>query len=328
MAEYEIRPFRDEDADSLLETFNLVFMRENPDMSPRTREQWEWAYRQNPGGMRIFVAVHGGRVVAQYAGMPNRMSFEGGEHTFVDIVDSMVHPDHRMGLKRPGLFIKTAQPFLEEYGRPDRDLAFFGWPIEKAWPINKRFLGYQQIRSEVVLAREPGPGPTELPGGVERVARFGPEVERLYRRCEEPWGISAIRDDRFLNWRYVTNPFHEYVCLAVRSGEELAGYAVYRASQEAGGGPAMLVDFLVHPEDLEAARLLEQGALALAREAGESSIATLQVEWTPWFARFQEWEWLVWPTEWIMVASIFHPRLDPVWLRDHWWYQMGDLDVV
>jgi len=326
MGDYEIRPFRDEDEASLLETFNLVFMRDNPGMSPRTPEQWRWAYRENPGGMRIFVAVHEGQVVAQYAGMPNRMWFQDEERHFVDIVDSMVHPDHRMGLKRPGLFIKTAQPFLEEYGRPDRDLAFFGWPIEKAWPINKRFLGYQQIRSEVVLAREVGPGPVELPDGVEFIERFGPEVEALYRRCAEPWGISAVRDDRFMNWRYVQNPFHRYTCLGVRSGGELAGYAVYRGS--ADGGPSMMVDFLAHPDDVEAARLLEQGASSVARAAGEGSIATLQVEWTPWFARFQEWGWLVWPTEWIMVASIFHPDLDPVWLRDHWWYQMGDLDVV
>jgi hypothetical protein len=327
MGDYEIRPFQDEDEASLLETFNLVFSATNPDMPPRTPEQWRWAYRENPGGKRIFVAAHEGQVVAQYAGMPNRMWFEGEERAFVDIVDSMVHPDHRLGLKRPGLFIKTAQPFLEEYGRPDRDLAFFGWPIERAWPINKRFLGYQQIRSEVVLAREPGPGPGDLPDGVERIERFGPEAERLYRRCLDGWGLSGIRDDRFLNWRYVTNPFYRYVCIGVRRSDgELAGYAVYRPS--GGNGPALLVDFLAHPDDVHEARQLAEGALALARADGEASIATLQVEWTPWFRRFQEWGWLVWPTEWIMVASIFHPRLDPVWLRDHWWYQMGDLDVV
>ena len=91
---------------------------------------------------------------------------------------------------------------------------------------------------------------------------------------------------------------------------------------------ALLVDLLVPPDAPEVAEALQRAVLALARRDGAPGIATLQVEWTPWFRRFQEWGWSVWPSEWIMVASLFHPRLDPVWMRHHWWYQMGDLDVV
>ena len=68
MGDYEIRPFQDEDEASLLETFNLVFSATNPDMPPRTPEQWRWAYRENPGGKRIFVAAHEGQVVAPRPG--------------------------------------------------------------------------------------------------------------------------------------------------------------------------------------------------------------------------------------------------------------------
>lgn len=328
MGDYEIREFRDGDERSLLETFNLTFATGEDALPARTMAQWEWSYRENPSGKRIFVAVHDGKIVAQYAGMPNRVRFEGREYFFLDIIDSMVHPDHRTGLKKPGLFIKTAQPFLETYGSPDRDLAFYGWPIEKAWPINKRFLGYEQIRSESVLARPPDGGPVEVPAEVEVVERFEAGVGALYERCSANWGLSFVRDEAFMNWRYLTNPFHTYTCYAVGVGSELRGFAVYRAPGADMPETALLVDLLVAPDDVETGRLLEQAVLARARADGAGAIATIQLEWTPWFARFQEWGWLVWPSEWIMVASLFHPRLDPIWLRDNWWYQMGDLDVV
>ena len=52
---------------------------------------------------------------------------------------SMVHPDHRRGLKRPGLFVETALPFFEAYGGKDRDWVHYGWPVENAWRIGKTF---------------------------------------------------------------------------------------------------------------------------------------------------------------------------------------------
>jgi hypothetical protein len=272
--------------------------------------------------------VHAGQVVAQYAGMPNRVRFEGGTYSFIDVVDSMVHPEHRMGLKRPGLFIKTAEPFLESSRDSGTDLAFYGWPIEKAWPINKRFLGYREVRTESVLGRAPGAGPTEPPAEVVQLERFH-GADALYERCQGEWGLSAVRDDAFLNWRYSTNPFHRYASFGVRGESgELAGLAVYRAPGADMPETALVVDFLVPAGEPEVGRLLEQAVLARARADRAPALAALQVEWSPWFARFQRWGWTVWPSEWMMVASIFHPRLDPGWLREHWWYQMGDLDVV
>ena len=57
-------------------------------------------------------------------------------------------------------------------------------------------------------------------------------------------------------------------------------------------------------------------------------LVTLFPEWSPWFAHFQERGFLVHPTDYALVARNFDPRFDVHWLREHWWYQLSDSDLV
>lgn len=329
MAEYEIREFRPGDESSLLECFNLVFGEGKPDHAPRTLEQWRWAFERNPAGRRVWVAVCEGRVVAQYAALPARVLIGGRTTHFAQIVDSMVHPAHRAGLKRPGLFVQTALPFFEAYGGPDKDLVHYGWPIEEAWRIGKTFLDYEIVRTQNFLARAPGAGERELPAGVERIERFDHQAQWLYERCCGTWGASAIRDAAFLNWRVFEHPLHAYTVLGVRDAAGvLRGYAIYRRASWILPDMAVLVDWLVPPEEPEVGELLHRGLLALARADGAPVTAAIFPEWSPWFERFQDWGWLVHPSDYFMVARNFVPRFDMLWLRDHWWYQLVDTDLV
>ena len=81
MADYELREYRPGDEESILRCFNLVFARDNPDFVPRTMEQWDWTFRRNPAGRRVWLALTGGEVVAQYAALPNRV-WIGGEERY------------------------------------------------------------------------------------------------------------------------------------------------------------------------------------------------------------------------------------------------------
>ncbi|MCP3858935.1 MAG: GNAT family N-acetyltransferase, partial [Phycisphaeraceae bacterium] len=98
-------------------------------------------FRRNPAGQRIWVATVGDEVVAQYAGLPARVWIAGRESCFTQIVDSMVHPEHRKGLKRPGLFVHVGRQFLDSVGGPDKDLVCWGMPIEPAWRIGQAHFG-------------------------------------------------------------------------------------------------------------------------------------------------------------------------------------------
>jgi len=328
MSDYELREYRDGDLRSLLDCFNRVFREDNPEHVDRTRAEWEYLFARNPAGRRIFVAVHDGQVVAQYAALPITVWMAGKEREFAQIVDSMVHPEHRRGLKRPGLFVQTALPFFEAYGGKDRDWVHYGWPVENAWRIGKRFLKYEVVRTQTVLAREPDTA-AERPAEVERLARFDEQARWLYDRCAGDWGASAIRDERFLNWRFVENPFHDYVLFGVRDAEGvLRGYAVYRFCDWKLPRMGVIVDWLVPPGEPEVGELLRRAIDHRATADGAGTVALFLPEWSPWFERFQDWGFFVWPTDYYMVGRNFHPRFDMRWLRENWWYQLADSDLV
>ena len=111
--ELEIRKYRPGDEGAILDTFNLVFREVcGAGYVDRTMAQWQWQYRDNPQGNRIWLAVAAdGTVAAQYAGVPLLVDTPWGAKTFVHCVDSMTHPDWRQGLKRKGLFVLTCEPF-------------------------------------------------------------------------------------------------------------------------------------------------------------------------------------------------------------------------
>ncbi|MEO0651720.1 MAG: hypothetical protein AAFZ65_13675 [Planctomycetota bacterium] len=323
--EYTIREYREGDMPSLTETFNLVFGTE------RTEAEWRYIHDQNPAGLRLWVAVtEDGQAVCQYSARPYRHWMDGRERGFAEIIDSFVHPDHRAGLKSPGLFIRTALPFFPAYGsaEPPGDAVHYGWPVEQAYRIGQLYLHYNVFRSQTVLGRPVPAGSDQLPDGVRVLERFDASVDRLYARCRDGWGTSVIRDAAFLNWRFADNLLHDYTVLAVDGSDGLAGYLVFRAADWLTPGTGVLADWLVDADDPAAAELLREALFAQARRAGKVAVAGFLPEWSAWFERFQTWGFGVFPTEYYMVGRTFDPNHSLWWLRDHWWFTLADSDLV
>ena len=326
---YEIRRFRPGDEASLLETYNQVFAADGE--LGRTPEEWSWAFEKNPAGQRIFVALAGGRVVAQYAALPVAMRIEGRTSTALHVVDSMVHPAHRSGAQQPGLFVSTALAFCEAYGGAEGDFLHCGWPVERAWRVGRRMLDYEIVRVQNALvgsaAELTGRG-AALPDGVRAVERFGSEFDALGERCAADVAATALRGAAFLNWRYREHPRRSYRALVAGAPGSPEGLAVWR---RAALGPielAFLVEWLVPTGADDAAAALLSGVAAEVRAAGLDALVLWCPEWSPWCADFQERGFRVQPTDYLTTARSWSRRYDLVWLRDHWWYQLGDTDLV
>ena len=326
---YEIRPFRPGDEEGILATFNAVFGENDPAFVPRTRAEWDWAFARNPAGRRIWVAECEGVIAAQCAALPYRVLLDGEESSFTQGVDSMVHPEHRKGLRRPGLYVETAYPFFEQFGGHGGDRLHYGWPVEPAWRIGRTFLGYEIVRTQTIHVRDVEPGTQALPREVERLERFDESVRALYRRCHGQWGASVIRDEVYLNWRFLERPGFRYHVFAVRdAARELRGYAIYRRADRPFAGSGLIMDWLVPAGEPEVGELLREAVLAQARADGARAALVVFPEWTPWNARFQEWGFRVHSSDYLLIGIVQDPRHDTWWLRNHWWYQLAELDVV
>jgi len=327
MSDYEFRPYRLDDEHAILATFNRVFAAD-AGRRPRSLEEWRWAYSDNPAGLRVWLALDGATVAAHYASLPNRTRVEGETRVFAQIVDTMVHPDYRRGLKKPGLFVETARRMLAATCGPDKDLVTYGWPTREAWRTGKAFLDYEMVRRESALYSElDGVDPT-LPAGVVRALAFPESVARLYERCAAEWGASTIRDRAWLQWRVFARPGQDYRVLTVPDAAgALLGYAVLRTTDWPIPGACVLCDWLVPSDDRETGERLLAAVRSDARAGGAAAVLALFPQWSPWFLHFQERGFLVTSTEYFMSGRNNHPRHDMFWLRDNWWYQPLDLDL-
>lgn len=327
---YTIRPYEPGDEEPILATFNRVFQEDAKGPQARTLPEWRWAYPDNPAGMRVWIALDEGRVVAHYASRPARTLVAGQVGRFTQIVDSMVHPDYRRSLKSPGLFARTGHRMLSATCGAGKDLVAFGWPTHEAWRVGERLLGYLRIRQEVALVLDPWPGGAELPAGIEFLTGFDERVDRLYARCSGEWGASTIRDATYLNWRVTRHPRHPYRILgAVRPDGELAGYAIYRSADWLLSRSALLCDWLVPADDPATGAALLEGLLAAARTELTRTVIAFFPEWSPWVERLKGRGFKPHPIEYSMVSGSYNdPRYDVDWLRRNWWYQLLDLDLV
>ena len=328
---YTIRPATPADRDAILETFNLVFSEGNPGFVPRRPEVWDWTYAQNPAGMQAWVAViEDGTVCAQFASLPERIRMCGEDTLYGQIVDSLAHPDHRAGLKRPGLWVKTGTLMVDHYGRPERDSFMYGYPVPHAFRIGQRFLGYHVIRTQLYLTLPTG---DDLDGGaprdlVEEVTGFDDSSTRLFERICPPDGAMAIRDPAFLTWRYVDHPLLSYRFGVVRDGDELRGLAAFRCGEFSNTDQGLLVEWMVAPGDDEAARALLSWGRDLARAEGRDQLGLLLADCDPWWLPIQRMGFTATKTKYSLVGRSFLPDRTADWLRDHWLITLGDSDLA
>lgn len=289
----------------------------------RTEAEWDWAFRRNPAGTRLFLARRAGRVVAARAALPVRTRFLGEVRTFAQFLEAGLTPAGPVGLELEA-WLACARALHETHLEPEGDLVHYGWPAERERELGRTELGHERLRVQSLLLAAPGAHARAPGAGLVELARFGPEADQLYARCATHWNASAVRDALFLNWRFVEHPRQRYRISGFRSGAELRGYAVQRPGNELGPRLALLLDWLVLPGDEEAAEALLADALEGARASGAQALAASFPEWSPWSLWFQERGFLHHPSAHVQVLRGATPRYDMLWLRDNWWTTLAD----
>ena len=331
-ADYELRPWRPGDEQGILDNWNRVFCAVGSE--PRTRAEVDWMLHGNPAGSRMWVAVHRPadgeeRIVGQYGGWPMAMDWNGERATFVHCVDSAIESEHRAGLKRPGLFVQLADGFFDAYGGVDKDLVHYGLPNDRAWRVGAKRLGYELMRPLSVHVMDPAPEGEEAPAEVEELERFDEQVLWAYHRVSGSFHVATERTETFMNWRFCDHPTHRYARLGVRDGEGiLRGIAVARSLEVEGQPTCAIADWICPPEEGEVGELLLRAVRARARAGGAALVVACFPEWSPWFETFQRWGAFVTPSPWYLAIRSFTKRLDSAGLRDTWWFQLADSDLV
>jgi len=329
-----VRPYRPGDETAILDTFNRVFAQVDPTFRGRTLEEWRWLYRENPSGTRIMLAwAPDGRLVSQYAGLPARALVDGVRACFNQAVDSMTDPAFRRGLKKPGFFVLTARPFSRLFlgPPPEQDPLVWGFPVPSAWRIGRAYLKYGLVRTQLKLTVHPAAlRPGAAPGvDVEEVRRVEPGIEAVTLRAAEACRAIALRDAPQLEWRFLRHPQHRYRIAVARRGGRPVGLAVHRKGSFDGREDlALICDWLVEPGDAGAENALLAWLAETARAEGAAPLCGIFSEALPPWRAFQRAGFVAEPTRYFLTGRSWrHPR-DLRWYQEHWYYTLGDSDLV
>lgn len=322
--ETEIRPLREEDRAALLDLHRRCERGGLHQPAPGPA-RWSWLHERSPGGSRVSVAARDGGVAAELGAVAVRTWIDAREARFACVVDARLTPELRRGLRHAAPFLATARAFAAGCGATPGDLVAYGHPDERTLRLFDEVLEAEVVRTETLLVRDAGQGSAAAPPEAAPIERFDEQARWLYERCAGEWGASAIRDERWANWRFVDAPGRDYARLGVRDAQGiLRGWAIC-ADAVQGGRPALaIVDWLVPPGEPEVAESLLGAVLARARAGRRELVLALFPDWSPWFGRFQDRGFLVHPTDHVLMARNFDRRFDPQWLRAHWWYQLSD----
>ncbi|GAA0662671.1 GNAT family N-acetyltransferase [Natronoarchaeum mannanilyticum] len=287
---YEIRQFRQGDADRFATLYEAVFEATPPD------EWFDWKYRDNPfvDHVPITVAVDGdGTLVGARPLLALPMAAGSRKFLALQPGDTMVHPDHR----RQGLFTRMTERTIERYHDHEAAL-FFNFPNEKSGP-GYRKLGWRDVGEVTTYYRIQSPGAWLDAGSipdaaadliadgynrvrdalatapddvaVERYEEIPAELVASQYRSRIPDGFHANRSVRYLRWRF-RNPEWTYRTYVARDAcERPIGAAVVGTQIDGGRTIAKLTD--VVPPTAGRRELAALLSAALSDHDGADTIA-------------------------------------------------------
>lgn len=330
---FHLRRYAPGDEAAILDTFNRVFAAGNQWFEPRAMARWKWQYSDNPAGAQIVVAIHEetGSIAAQYAAVPRRFRGAGQSGVVAEAVDSFVDSRFRAALRRPGLFVVTVSRWCREFCGQGGDFFFYGLPIETAARIGGAFLDYQCVQNSLALERDlndPRPfGGPAMPA-VSEVSEFDARFDVLYESVAPALNMSTERNVVYLRWRYLKHPEFQYHIGVVGDPAALRGYAITRRGMFDDRHDQLLVDFLVHPGDIDTMRSLLRWVAERARESGAGRISVLLPSGQYWFSQFQRLGFIVRPTKYEWTCSHNRRPFETYALRRDWFYTLGDTDLA
>lgn len=325
-----IRPYRPGDEVGVLAGHNRIF-------PARSMAHWLWKFRDNPTGeVHVMLAEHEqDGIVGAYVTLPAPFLIEGTPRVVGQCVDLWVLPEHRRAGPRPGLFVNLALAHYELWGGKGAKQNSFhhGWPIA-TWRIGQKYLRYEMVRDWDFLFRELPPGglpPRATPAGlvVRKVARFDADLDALWAEFAKTTQLSAIRDARYMNWRYADAhdaTYELFECREAGSGR-LRGVMVVALRDFVMPNTCFVVDWLAPADDADATVALVAAAEQRANALRANALVTLFQHRDPRFLGFQRLGFLVYGTIYFQVVIPFDAH-ETAFYKEQWYHTLGDSDLV
>lgn len=326
---YLIRPFLPEDEPGVLALWRKAFGHEIPCAI------WDWKFRTNPFGRQIMLCLHEDTTpVVMFAGLPYPATCNKKNVFVTHAVDNMSHPSFRGAISgRKGLFVQTAELFLQSYAGPDRSVFVYGFPGQRHYRLGKIMLNYTQLPGGIAYLEADVKDLFRrfqvFSGRIRQVKPEHPIFDQLIHSLASTYPFVVRRDAQFMQWRFGLHPVHRYELWTAYTfvGQRPKGYAVVKTEDN----QAVVVDVMLEGDQ----KTIHAFWSRLARRLAEQGIQKLKT-WLPgghFMVRMLQGCGFVLRTEPIgfvpaAVERTFDPKLDFSWAAKNMYYTMADGDLL
>ncbi|MFA5374643.1 MAG: GNAT family N-acetyltransferase [Dehalococcoidia bacterium] len=277
-------------------------------------EHWKWQFLDNPSGPAIiWLAIADGNVVGQYALALQRLKI-GDEIVLGSYgLDEMTHHDYRgrgiITTLAEQVFKDAAQEGVDvTYGIPNEQIHWlylnrlnwfdvseiqmlckifnFGKVLEKKANLPK-WIGdiIQPVINIAYRILDSMIGPFNIPElEVKEVNSFDDDINDFFIRASKDKSIIAVRDKKYLNWRFTNKPGANYRILYAKKRGEILGYITFGITKKRDAlNFGSIADILTLPGDSATARILIHAAIEKLREEGMDIVIFRTLKSIPYY---------------------------------------------
>jgi hypothetical protein len=289
---------------------------------------WQWKY-QHATGHSIGV-WHGAALVAHFGGVGADIVWAGKPARAVQIVDVMVSPRVRNGVRSQSPFFLMARQFLQRYiGYQQPYLLGYGFPSHRHLQLAARLNLYAPVGDMTEMRLEnPSPRWHDRWWHTALLTRhnlpaFHSKIDILWAQMQQslPTAIMVRKDSARLSYRYLKHPEHSYVVWLIQ--QQLTSTPKALVVLKLESDKVLLMDAICDYQRL--AEVLRWTALQVRQQWQLPLTAWLStafaLQYCPAGAELQ-------PLPIATPANIWTAAPTPAELQDRWCLMAGDTDYL
>jgi hypothetical protein len=343
------REYRDGDEEQIRELQRICFSLSSANNS----QWWKWQFINSPDGTaRIWLAEAKQKVVGHYAILPLRMKIENETKMGSFSLDTMTHPDYQ----HQGIFVTLANRTYDDASNNDIIITY-GTPNDQSYPGFIRKLQWFDICTVPLLVKVIAWGnilkgrlgiPTFI-GNIlgyiydnmtshgslsqnvnietEQILSFDERIDEFWLNASNMKSIMVVKDRKYLNWRYVDKPGHNYKIFIAKRRGEIVGYIVLTQERDDLAG-WLIVDLLTLPNEDTAAQVLITRAIGYSKEKGAAKISCWMLQGAVYYRTLKKMGFIGRRSLLRLCARINVPRLSEEFVANpnNWYFVRGDND--
>lgn len=357
---WTIRAYENGDDIKIFELANAVHPEREYDKE-KWMSWWRWKYEDNPAGSsRFLVADHDGKIVGMRPFILVKMQIAGETVMASQNTDLKTHPRYRRQgvfstleknsfsqLKDEEICLTYSFPNMSSYPGYMKTGLFMDICALKTLikPLNLRNLLKKRIKNNSLLKICTITGSIfigifyrtkktpEIEGlTITKIVSFDNRIDDFWNKISRDYKIIVVRNQEYLNWRYINRPDRNYTIFLAEERGEICGYIVLRYQKKEELSSGYIIDIIAPLDRPDVINSLLSRAIKYFKEKRVDGIFCIMAADKKIHKIFRKNGFIRKRFRIVSkyITRINSPKISEKYLKDkkNWFIQLGDSDYI